>query len=226
MQDSSSTVPRLHYFDLSPFGGLAGRGGAVRFLLLTTGTEFVEDVADLSTWSSHKQAAMDSGQTPTGHLPVLHLDGQPLVEHLSIARLLAKRVGWYGQDEMKDYLADSLADAVSTGFRPAALKGAFGSAEDKTTYLTSPQQRAHFYQVTENLLVRNEASGAHTVGDSPSFADAVLFTVLWDDVAAHGEDEGLIKECPKLSSFYRAYMQQEAVLKWCQGSRSDLCKAT
>jgi hypothetical protein len=48
---------------------------------------------------------------------VLHLAGQPLVEHLTIARLLAKQVGWYGQDEQRDYLADSLADAVSTGFR-------------------------------------------------------------------------------------------------------------
>lgn len=35
--------PRLHYFNLSPYGGLAGRGGAIRFLLLTTGTEWVLD---------------------------------------------------------------------------------------------------------------------------------------------------------------------------------------
>jgi glutathione S-transferase len=96
--------------------------------------------------------------------------------------------------------------------RLAALKGAFGSAEDTTTYLTSPQQRAHFYRVTETLLARNEASGAHTVGDSPSFADAVLFTVLWDDVAAHGEDEGLMKASPKLAGFYR-YMPCKEVPK-------------
>lgn len=60
-------------------------------------------------------------ETPTGQLPVLHLDGQPLVEHLAIARLLAKRAGWYGRDDRRDYLADSLADAVSTGFRWGVL---------------------------------------------------------------------------------------------------------
>lgn len=87
--------------------------------------------------------------------------------------------------------------------RPASLKAAFGSAEDKTAYTTSAQQRAHFYRVTEALLARNKAAGAHTVGASPSFADAVLFAVLWDDVATHGEDEGLMTACPRLASFYR-----------------------
>lgn len=83
------------------------------------------------------------------------------------------------------------------------MKAALGSAEDKTAYTTSAQQRAHFYRITEALLARNEAAGAHTVGTSPSFADAVLFAVLWDDVASHGENEGLMRACPRLKSFYR-----------------------
>lgn len=58
-----------------------------------------------------------AGESPTGYLPVLRLDGHNLIEHVSICRLLAKRVGTYGKDDRTDYLADALAEAASTGFR-------------------------------------------------------------------------------------------------------------
>lgn len=64
-----------------------------------------------------------AGEAPTGFLPVLRLDGQDLIEHLSILRLLAKRAGCYGRDDRADYLADALADAVSTGFRQGTQAG-------------------------------------------------------------------------------------------------------
>lgn len=95
--------------------------------------------------------------------------------------------------------------------RPAMLKAGFGSADDKHTYTTSADQRPHFYRVAETLLQRNEAAGRHAVGSSPSFADAVLFAVLWDDVALFGEDQALMTAFPKLHSFYRC-----AAACWCR----------
>jgi hypothetical protein len=53
------------------------------------------------------------GDCPTGHLPVVLLDGQWLCEHLAILRLLAKRIGQYGKEDIRDYLCDSLADAAA-----------------------------------------------------------------------------------------------------------------
>lgn len=41
------------------------------------------------------------------------MDGKNLIEHLAILRLLARRSGTYGKDAMRDYEADSLADAAS-----------------------------------------------------------------------------------------------------------------
>lgn len=77
------------------------------------------EVHKCSGWRSQTSAlaAIAAGATPTGFLPVLRLDGHDLIEHLSILRLLAKRVGYYGKDDRADYLADALADAVSSGFR-------------------------------------------------------------------------------------------------------------
>lgn len=83
------------------------------------------------------------------------------------------------------------------------LKAGFGSAEDKQAYTTSPDQRPFFYHLVETLLTSNGATGKYTVGSSPSFADAVVFAVLWDDRALIGEDKALMEAHPKLQSFYR-----------------------
>lgn len=100
----------------------------------------------------------------------------------------------------KDFTAYTVAGLY---YRVAKLKAAFGSAEDKQAWTSSPDQRAHYYRVTETLLQNSGATGKHSVGNSPSFADAVLFSVLWDDVALFGEDKTLVEASPKLQSFYQ-----------------------
>eukprot|EP00775_Hariotina_reticulata_P001171 gene1171-1509_t len=219
---SAAAVPKLRYFDLSGFGGLAGRGGVVRFFMLANDFRFEEDAEDFGKWSDAKADAIQSGDCPTGHLPVVLLDGQWRCEHLAILRLLAKRLGLYGKDDIRDYHCDSLADAAAE-FRGAMLKSAFGSPEEKKDYTTGKFGRGHYYQAMNALLEQAGGNGKHAVGDMATFADAVLFAVLWDDVAVHGEDAALWAAHPKLEKFYRAYMQQEPVLQWCRQYRPDLC---
>lgn len=60
--------------------------------------------------------AFRAGESPTGHLPILYLDGQPLIETFAILRRLAKRFGSYGHDEHRDYQVDMVVDAT-TNFR-------------------------------------------------------------------------------------------------------------
>uniref|UniRef100_A0A383V3Y5 GST N-terminal domain-containing protein n=1 Tax=Tetradesmus obliquus TaxID=3088 RepID=A0A383V3Y5_TETOB len=225
---AASDVLKLKYFDLSGFGGLSGRGGSVRFFLLANGIPFTEEVVDWAGWGAGlKQEAMASGESPTGHLPLVYLPGSsssspPLLETFAILRRLAKRDGQYGSDEERDYAADVAADAT-VEFRSALLDSAFGGPDAKLSYTTSPDKRPHFYSVMEALLQRFGSSSSHAVGSSASFADAVVFAVLWDDVAVHGHDEALWGSNPRLAGFFRAYLAQPAVLGWCKGARPDLC---
>lgn len=226
---AASDVLKLKYFDLSGFGGLSGRGGSVRFFLLANGIPFTEEVVDWAGWGAGlKQEAMASGESPTGHLPLVYLPGSSssssplLLETFAILRRLAKRDGQYGSDEERDYAADVASDAT-VEFRSALLDSAFGGPDAKLSYTTSPDKRPHFYSVMEALLQRFGSSSSHAVGSSASFADAVVFAVLWDDVAVHGHDEALWGSNPRLAGFFRAYLAQPAVLGWCKGARPDLC---
>lgn len=56
--------------------------------------------------------ACRAGESPTGHLPILYLDGEPLIETFAILRRLAKRFGSYGRDEDRDYQIDMVVDAT------------------------------------------------------------------------------------------------------------------
>jgi hypothetical protein len=75
----------------------------------------------------------------------------------------------------------------------------------------------------DTLLQRFNSSGAHAVGSSASFADAVVFGVLWDDVAVHGHSEVLWGANPSLVGFFKAYLAQQPVLGWYKAHRADLC---
>jgi hypothetical protein len=57
-----------------------------------------------------------AGESLTGHLPVLFLDGKPLIETNAILRRLSKRLQQYGTDEERDYRVDAVVDA-SEDFR-------------------------------------------------------------------------------------------------------------
>lgn len=59
---------------------------------------------------------MFAGESLTGHLPVLFLDGKPLIETNAILRRLSKRLQQYGTDEERDYGVDAVVDA-SEDFR-------------------------------------------------------------------------------------------------------------
>lgn len=87
--------------------------------------------------------------------------------------------------------------------RIAWLKSAFGGDEDKLAYKTSPDQRPHFYRTLNTLVERYGGRGQYAVGNSTSFADAVLFALLWDDIAVHGKDKELWAASPKLAGFYK-----------------------
>lgn len=79
-----------------------------------------------------------------------------------------------------------------------------------------PEQRVHNYDLFEELLTSNKASGSHVVGGKPSTADAIVFGQLFDDIVVHGND--LLQTHPMLKAFYDAYIAQPKVLQWCKSN--------
>ena len=49
----------------------------------------------------------------SGHIPIVYMDGQPLIESFAVLRKFSKQAGEYGKDDERDYLADMMADAVA-----------------------------------------------------------------------------------------------------------------
>jgi glutathione S-transferase len=222
MAEMLGEKPILKYFDLSKIHGLAGRGGEVRFFMMVNGIPYEEETVSFEEWpAGAKQAAIKAGETPTGHLPVVKLGGCNLIERFSIMRMLSRKTGIYGSDIDRDYLVDMVADTTEE-FRQACLKSAFGAAEDKERYLTAPDQRKFYYNLANHHISHCKGSGSHVVGGSSSFADAVLFAMMWDDLAVHGEDQELMAANPLVASFYRAFLEQEPVKAWCKNSRPDM----
>jgi hypothetical protein len=53
----------------------------------------------------------------------------------------------------------------------------------KEQYKNDEDKRSHFYTLFNRFIQLYHGSGCHVVGDTSSFADAVLFGLLWDDNA-------------------------------------------
>lgn len=58
---------------------------------------------------------------------------------------------------------------------------AVGGHEAKDAYCSAPDKRRHYYHTFNALIERCKGSGPHLIGNSNSFADAVLFALLWGE---------------------------------------------
>ena len=212
----------LKYFDFSSMHGLAGRGGEIRFFMMVNEIHYEDDIASFEEWcAGAKQAAIETGEAPTGHLPIVKLGSRNLIECFSIMRMLSRKIGIYGSDIDRDYLVDMAADTTND-FRQAWVKSFFGTAEDKEKYLTAADQRKFYYNLANYIISHCKGSGSYIVGNSSSFVDAVLFSLLWDDMAVNGEDKELMAASPLVASFYKAFLNQTKVKAWCKNSRPDI----
>lgn len=210
MADSSPLggVPEFLYLDLKPFGGLAGRGGAVRFFMLRNGIEYNETLYPFDEWTNEIKSECIKEHNPAGHLPVLILAGDSLTEHHATLRMFSKQVGEYGSDLKRDYLVDRTADA-SNEWRDQWAAGIFDE-EAKRKYCANREQ---LYNRFSKFLKLNGAEGGHVVGDKPSFADDLLFAILWDDGRTYGTE--LLPQSPALNTFFEEYKKQPTISAWC-----------
>jgi glutathione S-transferase len=214
MADANSAVggvPDYMYFDLKPLGGLAGRGGAVRFFMLRHGLQYNEKLISLGDWTQKHKARAAEGQNPSAHLPIVTLNGQHLTEHHAIMRRFSKQLREYGSDVERDYLVDRTASAYNE-WRDLRSAANFDSAA-KEKYLA---RRSDFYRIFSKYHEMDHGADGHMVGDAPSYADDLMFAVLWDDIRVYGTDA--LKAAPRLQQFYDAYLAQPAISAWCSAA--------
>lgn len=201
--------------------GLSGRGGALRFFFLAAGVPFEEDLIPMDEWyAGKKQAVTDSGEAPLGVLPVVYIGGKKYLEHIATIRYIARRLGLYGSDAEADHAADAVGDEYPA-FRNAWVVALMSSDDaEKAAYAAA---RPKYYDNLATIISVAGGSGAHTTASgSLTHADALVFSILWDDSRVHGADE--LKARLSLLAFYNAFKALPAVAKWCDAKDAAAAK--
>lgn len=100
--------------------------------------------------------------------------------------------------------------------RDAFVTAAFGDAAAKEAYVST--KRASLFKVV-NALVTKYGGGdnGHAVASKAlTYADALLFAVLWDDSAIFSRDQLDAPEHAALASFFKAFRAAHpGVDAWC-----------
>jgi len=96
-------MPQYHliYFNLR------ARGELTRWLLQYGGVTYTEERIEFADWPARKPS------TPTGKLPILMVDDEPLTQSIAIARYVAQEVGLVPEDNLQAAFANSLADSIT-----------------------------------------------------------------------------------------------------------------
>ncbi|KIZ03486.1 hypothetical protein MNEG_4470 [Monoraphidium neglectum] len=195
--------------------GLAGRGGAVRFFLLAARVPYKEDLVDFAEWRAGvKQEVKDSGESPLGVLPVITVGSKRLIQHVATTRYLAKAQGLYGKDIDADLAADGVADEY-VPWREAWV-ASLGGDDAKATYASA---RPKYYAGLEALLGYYGSTGASaTAGGALTYADALLFSQIWDDTTTQGLD--LLQSHQRLLAFFTAFKALPAISEYLGASKA------
>lgn len=86
---------------------IRGRGQAIRLLLTDQGVPFEDETTDFANFQQNIKPNL-----PFGQLPVLHVEGQKLVQSCTILRYLGKQCGLYGSNDIEAANIDMLNDGV------------------------------------------------------------------------------------------------------------------
>jgi hypothetical protein len=99
---------------------------------------------------------------------------------------------------------------------PAAQEAAF--SEDDARKATYPKvQRPDFCGRFEHFLSTNGSSPGFAVGNQASFADALIFALLWDEEGLFGKLDWAA--WPRLAALHKRFGAIQKVAEWCAKNR-------
>ncbi|CAJ0932181.1 unnamed protein product, partial [Mesorhabditis belari] len=159
---------KLTYFDVR------GRGEVPRQLFALAGVPYEDVRITFEEWAEKKGTL----QLPYGQLPILEVDGVILAQSGAIARFLAKRFGYYGENDFEAAQIDEFLDAFTDFFTeqkmffPIYIGKMEGDKEAARKELFEPARDKYFPIFVERFL-KKSAIG-FLVGSKLSYADLAL----------------------------------------------------
>lgn len=150
-----------------------GRAEPIRVALRLSGLDFVDERLNFPEFVAAKAA----GRFPLGSVPVLEVDGTPIVQTAAILRWVA-RVGdtsLYPTDPWAALLVDSVLDTFNDTLSTALMPSLFERDSEKklamrAAFAAGPMKLAYDY--TEALLAKS--TGPFIAGERLSVADIVV----------------------------------------------------
>ncbi|KAL7565735.1 hypothetical protein ACA910_005428 [Epithemia clementina (nom. ined.)] len=206
---------KFEYLDL---GHLGGRGGVLRFFLLTHGIPYEETLFKYTPeiWGVEKKRLIESGENPCGTVPVVFLDNNvQLCQHMTICRYMARAHKLDSGDALKDCIQDIIADEYQ-GFRDLWVEKSFFSTEElKTEYRTKtvPENLTKFEALHKKYKMADPYLST-TPGGKPLWGDCALFSLLYDHIETGYFTEDDLQAYPSLAAMYKAHVAIPAVAGW------------
>jgi len=195
---------KLHYF------GVRARAELIRWELSYAGQEFEDDRIEGADWPALKP------KTPFGQLPYLEVDGKPLAQSLTIARFIARKHGFAGQNAWEEAQVDSLVDYVTDASKghgawlQAVMSGDQKKADTlKEEYISTGV--VPFLQGLENLLQKNDGGKGYFVGTKPTWGDLAV-VVFTDELTFL--DNAVLDKYPLLKAHADRVHELKGIKEW------------
>nr|BAD98162.1 glutathione S-transferase [Blepharisma japonicum]BAD98164.1 glutathione S-transferase [Blepharisma japonicum] len=149
-----------------------GRGEVTRLILKHLGQEFEDYRHTFESWGKEKT----SGVAEFGQLPMLQIDGHNLVQSRAIEKYLLRRAGLLSHDLFELYQDESLVGYLDD-IGQIIAKFVFVDKDFEGLAKFNQEQLPEKLRILERRL---NPSNTHSVGNSISHADFVLFQFIHD----------------------------------------------
>ncbi|KAL5014037.1 hypothetical protein ScPMuIL_008307 [Solemya velum] len=161
------------HYKLTYFLG-RGRGELTRLVFAASGINYDDCRVDFKQWADLKP------KTPLGQIPVLEVDGKPIVQSMAIARFVGREAGLMGKNNWEQGQIEMAMDSLNSMFNDVAgwyFEKDESLKDEKKTKLVD-DTIPPMLTMLESMLTKNATGKGYLVGSCLSVADLALYAGL------------------------------------------------